>query len=169
MGRTEIDISPVVPLGDAHILASFDCGEPSLDRWLKERARQNLGLLASSTYVIHRSDVVVGYYAISTGATIRSILPGSIRRNMPEPMPSILLGRLAVDRTMQGQGLGGSLLTDALSRSARVASVIASRVVLVDAISDDARRFYARFGFVETLDNPMRLALDLRALIEVAR
>ena len=84
-------------------------------------------------------------------------------------MPSIVLGRLAVDRTMQGQGLGGSLLTDALSRSARVASVIASRVVLVDAISDDARRFYARFGFVETLDNPMRLALDLRALIEVAR
>ena len=169
MGRAEINLSPVVPLTDAHILSRFDCGEPSLDRWLKERARRNLGLLASSTYVFHLADVVVGYYAISTGATIRSILPGSMRRNMPEPMPAILLGRLAVDRTMQGRGLGGSLLTDALSRSARMATVIASRVVLVDAISDDARRFYARFGFVKTLDDPMRLALDLRALIDVAR
>lgn len=169
MGRTEVDLSPVVPLSDAHVLSSFDCGEPSLDRWLKERARQNVGLLISSTYVIHLADVVVGYYAISTGATVRSILPGSIRRNMPEPIPAILLGRLAVDRTMQGRGLGGSLLTDALTRSVSIATVIASRVVLVDAISDDARRFYTRFGFVETLDDPMRMALDLRALIALTR
>ena len=114
--------------------------------------------------MIHVDDTVVGYYAISTGEISRSTVPGSIRRNMPDPIPTILIGRLAIDLSMQGRGLGGSLLVDALARIAGIAAIAGSRVGVVDAISEDAHRFYARFGFVETLNDPMRLVVDLRNL-----
>ena len=107
---------------------------------------------------------MVGYYAISTGEISRSAVPGSFRRNMPEVIPTILLGRLAVDLTMQGRGLGGSLLVDALARISGIAAIAGSRVGVVNAISEDARRFYARFGFVESVNDPMRLVVDLRIL-----
>jgi len=92
------------------------------------------------------------------------LAPGSVRRNMSDPVPAILLGRLAVDRSMQGRGLGRSLLLDAIHRITEVAAVVGVRVAMVDALSDDAHRFYAHHGIVETLNDPRRLVLDLRNL-----
>lgn len=164
MGRAQVAPSPVVPLGDAYDVTRFRCGDPSLNRWLKERARRNDDLWASRTFVIRVDDTVVGYYAISTGEISRSAVPGSLRRNMPDPIATMLLGRLAVDLSMQGRGLGASLLADALARMTGIGAIAGSRVGVVDAISEDARRFYARFGFMASVGDQMRLVIDLRNL-----
>jgi len=128
------------------------------------RARTNESNFASRTYVVHQTGQVVGYYALSAGEVTRTLAPGSIRRNMPDPVPSILLGRLAVDERLQGRGLGRSLLFDAIQRMIEVAAQVGVRVAVVDAISDDGRHFYAHHGFIETLNDPSRLVLDLRTV-----
>lgn len=169
MGRALISPSPVEPIHADDDVSRFDCGVERPDRWLVERAKANEGKLASRTYVVKRDALVVGFYAISTSSIVHAAVGGSVRRNMPDPIPAVLLGQLAIDRSVQGQRLGVSLLQDALLRILQVSKVIGTRVVIVDAISDEARAFYLRFGFTATRTDPMRLFLDIRAIEVVLR
>jgi GNAT superfamily N-acetyltransferase len=148
-------------LTSAHDVAAFDCGVLSLDEWLKRRALQNESSRASRTFVVVAGGRVVGYYALATGAIAQAAATGRVRRNMPEPIPVMVLGRLAVDRAYQGGGLGASLLKDALLRTRAAAEIAGIRAVLLHAISEDARRFYLRHGFAESPVDPMTLMISL--------
>ena len=150
------------PLGGNHKTAEFDCGNDTLNDWLKKRALKNQENGASRTFVVCQDDRVVGYYALASGSVERIEAPKSITRNMPEPIPVIVLGRLAVDLSMQGQRLGGSLLKDALLRTLKVTQDVGIRAVLVHAISEDAKRFYQVYGFQVSRIDPMTLMLPIR-------
>jgi GNAT superfamily N-acetyltransferase len=145
-----------------HDLSAFDSGVPALDDWLKRRALANEDSGASRTYVVCAEVMrVVGYYALASGAVAVQGAPGRVRRNMPDPIPVMVLGRLAVDRTLQGQGLGRGLLRDAILRTLQAASIAGVRALLVHAISDDAKRFYQRCGFAESPLDPMTLMIAI--------
>lgn len=144
-----------------HHVAAFDSGVPELDIWLKRRALQNEATGASRTYVISAETRVVGYYALATGAVAQQQATGRVRRNMPEPIPVMVIGRLAVDRAYQGQGLGSALLKDALLRTRNAAAIAGIRAVLLHAISDDAKRFYERAGFSASPIDPMTMMISL--------
>lgn len=148
-------------LTDAHQLADFDCGVPGLDDWLKRRARANQVSGASRTYVVAEGERVVGYYCLASGAIAVTDAPSSIRRNMPDPIPVTVLGRLAISRSQQGKGLGPALLQDAVLRAMQAAEIVGARGVLVHAISDAACGFYQHYGFVPSPSNPMTLVLSL--------
>jgi predicted N-acetyltransferase YhbS len=143
-------------------LSAFDSGEISLDEWLKKRALPNQVSGASRTFVVCDETKVVGYYALASGAVKAATAPGKFRRNMPDPIPVVLLGRLAIDRTWQGRGLGRSLFRDAAMRVLQAADAIGIRGVVVHALSDDARRFYLALGFTECPNDPLVLVVTLQ-------
>ena len=145
-----------------HALQTFRSGEGALDDWLKRRALHNEREGASRTYVVCAEGRVVGYYSLATGAVTGAAVPGRVRRNMPEPIPVMVLGRLAVDLAWQGRKVGRSLLSDAIRRTLSAADVAGIRALLVHALSPDAKRFYERYGFQECLEQPMTLVLMLR-------
>lgn len=132
-----------VPITAAHDLSRFDCGVPVLDDWLRQRALRNESRYSRS-YVVCDGDRVAGFYCISAGAVERAMVPGRLRRNAPESVPVAILGRLAVDREYGGQGLGASLLADALRRIAGAATSIGIAAVLVQAKDEAARVWYLR-------------------------
>ncbi|PDT08543.1 GNAT family N-acetyltransferase [Rhizobium sp. M1] len=150
-------------LGEAHDLRLFDSGHDSLDEWLRRRARANQVSGASRTYVVCEDERVVGYYCLSSGALAVAEAPGSIRRNMPDPVPMAVLGRLAIDRNWQGKGIGAALLQDAVLRTGQAAHIMGIRGLLVHAISDEAKAFYEHYGFTATPTNPMTLVLSLKS------
>jgi GNAT superfamily N-acetyltransferase len=150
-------------LAPEHDLSDFDSGEPSLDEWLKKRALANAAIGASRTYLTCRSGSLsaAGFYAIAMGQILNQEATGAMRRNMPLQIPAIMLGRLAVDRKSQGQGLGKMLLTDAVQRSLMAAAEVSARLIVVHALSPDAEAFYRRFGFSRLPVATPMLALDL--------
>jgi GNAT superfamily N-acetyltransferase len=150
-------------LTQAHDGSAFDSGEIALDDWLRQRAWNNLQSAASRTYVVcpAGSPKIIGYYALSMGQILAHDVVGSMRRNMPPQIPAIILGRLAIDRSVQGQGLGQALLADAVSRSQRAASEVSARLVVVHAISPAAEAFYLHNGFTRLPLEAPTLALDL--------
>ncbi len=150
-------------LTDGHDLELFQSGTGSLDEWLRRRARANQVSGASRTYVVTEEARVVGYYCLSSGALDLASAPGGLRRNMPDPIPMAILGRLAVDVSWQGKGLGIALLQDAVLRTGQAAAILGIRGLLVHAISEDAKAFYERYGFVASPRNPMTLVLSLKA------
>ena len=154
-------LAPVL-LSEAHSLEGFDSGNGALDDWLVRRARANHASGASRTYIVADGHRVVGYYCLSSGAMDVADAPGAIRRNMPDPIPMAILGRLAVDRSWQRKGLGVALLQDAVLRAAQAASIMGIRGILVHAISEDARAFCLRYGFAAAPTNPMILVLSLK-------
>ena len=162
MGRL---IAPT-PLLAEHLTTNFDCGSDSLNEWIIHRALKNESNGGSRTYVVCDDNHVVAYYAIATGSIERKVVPGRIRRNMPEPIPALVLGRLAVDLCLQGQGFGQGLLKDALARSINVSEQVGARVLIVHAINDKATTFYRKHGFVESklACNTMLLPLTLRQM-----
>lgn len=151
-------------LGDVHDLSRFSCGRLVLDEWLQKRARANQASGASRTYVVSEGNRVVGYYSLASGAFATSDAPGSLARNMPDPIPMILLGRLAIDTDFQGKGLGVAMLQDAFRRTQQAAQIIGIRGLLVHALDEGARIFYEKHGFVGSRTNPMTLVLSLRAV-----
>jgi predicted N-acetyltransferase YhbS len=163
-------VDPPEPLRPDHDLVGFDSGEVSLDEWLRKRALRNEGEGASRTYVVCESGThrVVAYYALATGAVLREAAPGSVRRNMPEPIPVMVLGRLAVDRSCQSQGLGRALVREAILRTLQAADIAGIRAILVHALSEQARAFYLGCGFeaspIDSLTLMLRLS-DARLLI----
>ena len=149
-----------------HDTSGFDSGEPALDDWLRKRAIHNLQAGASRTYVACPPDepVVEAYYALSMGQILAAEALGSMRRNMPRYIPSVILGRLAVDRRRQGTGLGRAMLADAVRRTLRASAEVSARLIVVHAISDEAEAFYLRHGFVRLPVDTPTLALDLNKL-----
>lgn len=148
-------------LTSEHDVSEFDCGVPELDLWLKRRALQNESSRASRTFVIAEGKRVVGYYALATGAVSQAVATGRVRRNMPEPIPVMVLARLAIDRGQQRSGLGSALLRDALLRTLAAAEVAGIRAVLLHAISEEAKRFYLHHGFAESPVEPMTMMVTL--------
>lgn len=153
-----------VPLAAAHRLNGFDCGEAALDRWLKRRAMANQMSNASRTFVVaDQNGHVYGYYAMAAGAVARQMATGTVRRNMPDPVPVLVLARLAVDRRAQGMKLGASLLQDAVNRAVAVSPHAGVRALLVHALNGRAKKFYEHYGFQESPMHPMTLMLRLHA------
>lgn len=136
-------LTPPEPLGPEHDLSPFDCAEPALTLWLKTRALPNQGRFAR-TYVVAEGARVVAFYSLSAGAVERAVAPGRLRRQAPDQLPVITIGRLAVDRAWAGRGLGQDLLADALRRIAAAADILGVAAVLIHAKSEAARRFYLR-------------------------
>jgi GNAT superfamily N-acetyltransferase len=149
-------------LTNNHDLSDFDCGEPLLNDWLKRRALANQASGASRTFVVvDNRQRVVGYYALSAGAVAHRDSTGAVRRNMPDPIPVMVLARLAVDRNAQGKQLGGALLKDAVSRALSVSENAGVRALLVHALHEKAKSFYRHYGFEESPIDPMTLMLRL--------
>ncbi|MFZ2871640.1 GNAT family N-acetyltransferase [Zavarzinia sp.] len=159
-----MSLTAPVPLADGHELAAFHCGLASLDDWLKRRARANHAAGASRTYVACDGAMVVGYYALAAGAVRVQEAPGRFRRNTPDPVPVIVLGRLAVDRQWQGRNLGRSLLRDAGLRVLQAADVVGIRGMLVHALSPEARDFYQAMGLDPSPLDPMTLMVTVADL-----
>jgi GNAT superfamily N-acetyltransferase len=155
-------LSPPEPLTDGHLVDEFDSGEPVLDDWLRRRALANQASGASRTYVVCEGKQVIGYYALASGAITLASVPGKFRRNMPDPIPVVVLARFAVDRRKQGRGLGRGMFRDAASRVAAAAETIGIRGIVVHAISEEARRFYIALGFDPCPAEAMTLVVSLK-------
>jgi GNAT superfamily N-acetyltransferase len=153
-------------LTDKHDLTNFSCNQPSLDEWLRKRALTNQNNGASRTYVITENARVVGYYALAAGSVSASEVPGKIKRGMPNPIPVMVLGRLAVDSAWQGHGLGTDLLRDAVLRTMQAARIGGIRALLVHAIDDRTANFYLRSGFLTSAVRSLTLFLPLHPLPE---
>jgi len=152
------------PLTADHQLNTFNCGETSLDEWLKRRALLNQSNGASRTFVVvDESQLVMGYYALAAGAVHHQDTTRSIRQNMPDPIPVMVLARLAVDIRTQGMQLGAGLLRDAVDRSLAVAKNTGVRALLVHALHERAKQFYLYFGFQASPVHPLTLMLRLKA------
>ncbi len=157
-------LSPPAPLADHHLLADFDSGVPSLDDWLRRRARANQASGTSRTFVLCEGERVVAYYALASGAVTVTEASGRFRRNMPDPIPVVVLGRLAIDRSLQGQGIGRALVRDALLRVAQAGEAIGIHGVLIHALSEQARAFYLAVGFKASPLDPMMLMATMNDL-----
>lgn len=159
-----LQVNAPQPLEATHILDGFACGEAVLDQWLKRRAMTNQMSGASRTFVVTDQDSrVYGYYAMAAGAVSHQMATSSVRRNMPDPVPVMVLARLAVDHCAQGIKLGASLLQDAVNRAVMVSQNTGVRALLVHALHDRAKDFYEHYGFQSSPLHPMTLMLKLNA------
>lgn len=149
------------PLDGKHDLTDFVSGVDSLDDWLKRRARTSQASGASRTFVIADPERVIGYYALASGAITTNSSIGRFRRNMPDPIPVVVLARLAIDRAWHGRGLGRALFRDGAQRVAHAADTIGIRGIVVHAISDHAKAFYLALGFEPSPIDPMTLMVTL--------
>ena len=156
--------APPAPLGETHDTLTFRCGIEVLDDWLAQRALGNQREGASRTYVVCENRQIIGYYSLSVGSIGRGEATGSMRRNMPEPIPVMVLGRLAVEQSWQGKGVGADMLADAVQRTHQAAQIAGIRGMVIDAISEDAARFYERWGFVRSPQLPMKLMARMKDL-----
>ncbi|MGV1098189.1 GNAT family N-acetyltransferase [Thiovibrio sp. JS02] len=155
-------ITPPAPIAAEHTFANFDCGVESLNEWIRKYAVRNEASGASRTFVVCQGNEVVGYYALATGSITHQQAPGKIKRQMPDPIPVMILGRLAVDKLWQSSGIGRGLLKDALLRTLAVSHQVGVRALLVHALSDEAKAFYLHHGFLESPIDPFALMLSLQ-------
>lgn len=153
--------TPPEPLAPHHRLDDFACGIAALDEWLKRRALRNEAEGASRTFVSLVGDRVIGYYSLTAGSVLSATATGKVKRNMPNPVPVILLGRLAIDRAWQNKGLGANLLADAVLRIMGAGETIGVRAILVHAISEEAKAFYEKHGFRPSPIEPMTLMVTI--------
>lgn len=159
-------ISRPDPLTATHILDEFSCGKPALDRWLKTRALSNQEKGFTAVIVVHEMNRVVGFFGLAPTAIVPSRLPWSIRTGQPpDPVPCLLLGQLAIDRSWTGKGIGTGLLKHALQRCVAAASLIGGRALIVNAVDGEAAAFWVRRGFIPSKDDPMIL---FRSIADIA-
>lgn len=161
-------LSAPEPLAARHVHEGFSCGVASLDEWLLRRALQNQVSGASRTFVVAEAGRVVAYYALASSAIAPLAAPGRFRGNMPDPIPVVVLGRLAIAQSHQGRGLGRALFQDAARRVVQAADAIGIRGLLVHAISPSARAFYLQLGLEPSPLDAMTLmttVADLRAVM----
>lgn len=158
----DLGLAAPTPLSDAHRTEGFCSGVEALDSWLIRRARRNQLSGASRTYVVAAGTRVAAYYCLASGALALREAPGGIRRNMPDPIPMAILGRLAVDQSWQRKGIGVALLRDAVQRTRTASTIIGIRGLLVHALSPDGAGFYRRYGFSPSSTNPLILVLSLK-------
>lgn len=142
----------ILPIQKEHDRSTFACGHELLDNYLKRQARQDVSRDLSACFVlIGDNRVVYGYYTLSASSISSDVFPDNLKKKLPpsyHDLPTVLLGRLAIDERLQGQGFGAVLLMDALSRVARIATELGTLALLVDPIDDAAKAFYGRFGFI---------------------
>jgi GNAT superfamily N-acetyltransferase len=157
-----LQLSAPVTLSANQHLVEFECGEPTLDEWLKRRAMANQLSVASRTFVVtDQADKVYGYYALAAGAVAHQMTTSAVRRNMPDPVPVLVLVRLAVDHRAQGLKLGAALLQDAVNRAVVVSQHAGVRALLVHALHDCAKAFYEHYGFQALPAHPLTLMMRL--------
>lgn len=152
------------PLTDRHETEAFQSGVESLDVWLKRHAMKNQVSGASRTFVVCEGPRVMAYYSLASSAVTAEMATGRLRRNMPDPIPVVVLGRLAVDRSLQGQGIGRALVRDAGLRILQAADSIGIRGMIVHALSAQAKAFYEQVGFKASPLDPMTLMITLAEL-----
>lgn len=156
-----------VTLTAAHDLAGFDCGNEVMNAWLRTRAMANQVEGATRTFVVCEGTEVRGYYALAVGSCGREAAPGSVSRGMPDPIPMVILARLAVDRRHQAAGLGRQLIADAVLRALQIAEHAGVRGLMVSAIDARAAAYYAGFGFVRAKTSEDVLMLRLKVAQDV--
>jgi len=149
------------PITSTHILTDFNCGISSLNDWLKRQALKNEVSGASRTFVACKDQQVIVFYALAAGNVNRQEAPGKIKRKMPEPIPVMILARLAVDVHWQNKGIGRGLLKDAVLRTIKAAKYAGIRALVVHALSEETQNFYLRHGFQESPLNQFTLMLPL--------
>jgi GNAT superfamily N-acetyltransferase len=157
-------LSAPSPIDDGHDISTFSCGQGSLDDWLKRRALANQRSGASRTFVLCVESRVVAYYALAAGAIACAEATGRFRRNMPDPIPVVILARLAIDSGFQKRGLGRALFRDASLRILNAADTIGIRGLLIHAISDEAVNFYRAIGAESSPADPRTLMVTLADL-----
>ena len=162
-------ISAPIPLQEDMNVSTFDCGEPSLNEWLKKRAFKNKRSGASRTYVICQNQAVVGYYCLSACIIALDEMPKTLRRNMPEKIPVLVLGRLAIHKEYDNNGFGSALLRDAVLRALQASEIIGVVALLVHALSENARRFYVSRGFIPSPVSSMTLCLILKEVRKILK
>ena len=165
----ELDLKPPAPITAGLELTNFDSGEVSLNEWLKRRAFKNHATGASRCFVLCAGAEVIGYYSLSAGAISHEAAPKAMRRNMPDPLPILLLGRLAVDKRYHNRGIGQALLRDALLRAVNVSVDAGVFALLVHALSAQAKQFYLSRGFVESPLQPMTLIMTIETIRSIVR
>lgn len=157
------------PLRSDHVVAGFDCGVPALDDYLVRQAFRDQRAEKSRTYVALSGGTVVGYFSLAAAAVEPADATARLRTGQgAQAILVILLGRLAVDRRVQGRGLGAALLVAAVAKAAAAADTIGARAVLVHAASEAARSFYTAHGFEPSPTSPMHLVMlmkDIRATL----
>lgn len=154
-------ISAPEPLAAHHDIDGFSCGVVSLDDWLRRRARGNQASGASRTFVVCEGKRVIAYYALASSSVAAVAVTTRFRRNMPDPVPVVVLARLAIDQEYHGKGMGRALVKDASLRVIGASELMGIRGLIVHAISEDAKAFYASLGFSESPTNPMTLMVSL--------
>lgn len=159
---------PLQELAQSCDVDRFACGKPTLDDWLKRRARAAEGKTAR-TYVVLAGSRIAAYYCVSTGAVSRADWPKKFQRNMPDPIPVLLLGRLAVDQDFQGHGLGADLLLHCLRQSLAVAAKVGTRACVVHPLDVDATRFYAKYGFLPMAQDSQAMFLPIETIAKAFR
>ena len=159
------DPGTIEKLRPDHELDGFDCGKEELNRFLIRHALGNQRAESAQSYVLAQDRKVVGYYSLAAGAVTHDEATARVRKGQARhPVPVILLARLAVDKTLQGRGIGPALLKDALLRAASAADTIGARALLVHAKDSDARSFYEHFGFEPSPTDPLHLFLIMKDL-----
>jgi GNAT superfamily N-acetyltransferase len=153
--------TPIEPLGDHHVTEGFRSGEGSLGEWLAQRAAANQIAGFSRTYVTTNGERVIGYHAVSSFAVLRADTTRRAGRGGPTQIPAILLGRLAVDTTAHGQGIGTALLRHAMELTVAASETIGVRLLVVNALHEDAAGFYRRFGLEASPTNPLDLMITV--------
>jgi GNAT superfamily N-acetyltransferase len=154
-------ISPPELLTADHDLSRFDCGKPALNRWLSVHALANQQTRDSRTYVVCEQRQLLAYYSLATASIERRAAARKFRHGAPDPIPAILLGKLAVNKEHAGQGIGSGLLKDAFLRSYQVSELVGARIILLDALDDEAKKFYINRGFRQSPLDPMVLMHSL--------
>lgn len=152
------------PLREDHDLASFDCGKPELDSWLREYALHAIAMRTARVFVWTDDLRVVAYYTLNGHQVNRDDVPPRIGRGGPAVLPAVLVGKLALDQSLRGHGLGGDLVVDAFERILTATSIVAARVVVVDAIDEEAVSFWEHFGFIRTAPDSPRLIQKLSSI-----
>jgi len=155
-------LCPPEKLTDMHGIKDFFSGVEVLDAWLKDRALKNQKSGAAVTYVVCVNKRVVGFYSLSTATVRHENATGRVKRNMPDPIPAMLIGRLAVDKEWQKMGLGRGLVRDATLRILKASEIAGIRVIVVHTISDQAKAFYENLGFHESPMEPATLMITLQ-------
>lgn len=152
------------PLTPGHNFAEFSCSDPGLNKWLKKKALKNHSTGISRVYVIcaENTNQVIGYYCLSSGSIQRNTAPGSYRRNAPDSLPVVVLGRLAIDQAYAGKGLGIALLKDAIYRTQNIAIQVGVRALIVHALNDEVKSFYTKFAFEPSTANPLTLFFPVK-------
>ena len=153
-------IAPV-PLTAGHDVSAFSCGQAVLDEWLKKKALKAQKAGSARVYVLCQGKRVVGYYALASGSLARRDALGGVRRNMPDPIPVMVLGRFAIDSLLQGQGVGRDLLRNAVLRTLSAADIAGIRAIILHALTDEAKEFYENCGFEPSKGNPYLLMAKL--------